>query len=127
MANLLQIGQAWLNDKLKQHVSHEVIYQRGGDSLAVEATIGRTLLKLDDGYGGVLMQWTDRDFLIRAEDLVIYNQRLIPQRGDLILETHSDVTYTYEVLAPGREPVWKWSDLYRSLLRIHTKQIQVQP
>jgi hypothetical protein len=37
------------------------------------------------------------------------------------------VTYTYEVLAPGKEPVWKWSDLYRSLLRIHAKQIQVQP
>lgn len=92
----------------------------------MQATVGRTLLKLDDGYGGVLLQWTDRDFLIRAEDLVISGQTILPQRGDTIHEVQSGVTYTYEVLAPGKEPVWKWSDLYRSLLRIHTKQIQVQ-
>ena len=124
--HLLEWGQSWLNNQLQQFASREVVYQRGVSTLAVQATVGRTLLKLDDGYGGVLLQWTDRDFLIRAEDLVIDGQAILPQRGDTIHEVHSGVTYTYEVLAPGKEPVWKWSDLYRSLLRIHTKQIQVQ-
>jgi hypothetical protein len=125
--HLLEWGQSWLNNQLQQFASREVVYQRGVSTLAVQATVGRTLLKLDDGYGGVLLQWTDRDFLIRAEDLVIAGETILPQRGDRVHEVQSGVTYTYEVLAPGKEPVWKWSDLYRSLLRIHTKQIQVQP
>jgi hypothetical protein len=125
--HLLEWGQSWLNNQLQQFASREVVYQREASTLTVQATVGRTLLKLDDGYGGVLLQWTDRDFLIRAEDLVIAGQTILPQRGDRVHEVQSGVTYTYEVLAPGKEPVWKWSDLYRSLLRIHTKQIQVQP
>lgn len=124
--HLLEWGQRWLNNQLQQFASREVVYQREVSTVTVQATVGRTLLKLDDGYGGVMMQWTDRDFLIRAEDLVIDGQAVLPQRGDTIHEVQSGVTYTYEVLAPGKEPVWKWSDLYRSLLRIHTKQIQVQ-
>jgi hypothetical protein len=125
--HLLEWGQSWLNNQLQQFASREVVYQREASTLTVQATVGRTLLKLDDGYGGVLLQWTDRDFLIRAEDLVIAGETILPQRGDRVHEVQSGVTYTYEVLAPGKEPVWKWSDLYRSLLRIHTKQIQVQP
>jgi hypothetical protein len=125
--HLLEWGQSWLNNQLQQFASREVVYQREASTLTVQATVGRTLLKLDDGYGSVLLQWTDRDFLIRAEDLVIAGETILPQRGDRVHEVQSGVTYTYEVLAPGKEPVWKWSDLYRSLLRIHTKQIQVQP
>lgn len=126
MTHLLLWGQQWLNEQLEKHVSREIVYQRGLESVTVRATIGRTLLKLDDGYGGVLMQWTDRDFLIPASTLVISGQKILPQRGDLIIETQDAVQFSYEVLAPGREPPWKWSDLYRTLLRIHTKQIQVQ-
>ena len=28
---------------------------------------------------------------------------------------------TYEVMAPGGEPVWRWSDPYHQVYRIHTK------
>jgi hypothetical protein len=116
-----------LNEQLKKHASREVVYQRGPDTVTVQATIGRTLLKLDDGFGGVLLQWTDRDFLIPSAMLVIGGQPILPERGDLIHEVQDSTEYTYEVLAPGSEPPWKWSDLYRSLLRIHTKQIRTQP
>jgi hypothetical protein len=92
----------------------------------VQATIGRTLLKLDDGYGGVRMEWTDRDFLIHAADLILGGEPTLPARGDLIRETDSGVTYVYEVMAPGNEPPWRWSDVYRQVLRIHTKQIAVE-
>ena len=30
---------------------------------------------------------------------------------------------TYEVMAPGGEPVWRWSDPYHQVYRIHTKCI----
>jgi len=33
------------------------------------------------------------------------------------------VTFIYEVMAPGNEPPWRYSDPYRRTLRIHTKLI----
>ncbi len=126
MTNLLQSGQEWLANQLKIHASSDVIYQRGAGQVSVQAIIGRTLLKLEDGYGGVHMEWTDRDFLIQPTDLVIAGLPILPERGDTIRETQSGKTYIYEVMAPGSEPPWRWSDPHRKLLRIHTKQIGVE-
>lgn len=123
MADVLREGSAWLAGMLKAHASRPVLYQRGLLEVLVQATIGRTLLKLDDGYGGVRLEWTDRDFLIGAADLVLGGAMVLPQRGDLVRETDGPVTWIYEVLAPGAEPVWRWSDPYRQVLRIHAKQV----
>jgi len=121
--NLLDHGLTWLAESLKKHAARPVVYRRGRDEVTVQAIIGRTLLKLDDGYGGVRIVWTDRDFLIAAEDLVLAGRRILPQRGDEIRETSNGRTVVYEVLAPGREPEWRWSDPYQKILRIHTKRI----
>lgn len=123
MADFLETGTEWLTEKLKAHASRPVVYRRGADEVTVQAIIGRTLLKLADDYGGVRMEWTDRDFLIAAEDLILGGQRTLPKRGDRILETDGSQTRMYEVLAPGNEPEWRWSDPHRKLLRIHTKSI----
>lgn len=125
MADLLRTGQQWLASKLKSHGSSTVIYVRGENQVSVLATIGRTLMKLDDGYGGIRMQWTDRDFLIDPSDLIISGSVITPERGDTILETVGTKVYTYEVNAPGGEPAWRWSDPHRSLYRIHTKEIGI--
>ena len=121
--NLLDHGLTWLAESLKKHAARPVVYRRGRDEVTVQAIIGRTVLKLDDGYGGVRIVWTDRDFLIAAEDLVLAGRRILPQRGDEIRETSNGRTVVYEVLAPGREPEWRWSDPYQKILRIHTKRI----
>lgn len=123
MTDLLETANQWLAAKLKAHASRPVIYRRGTDEVTVQAIVGRTLLKLSDGYGGVRMEWTDRDFLIAAEDLILGGQKTLPQRGDQIRETAGGKTLVYEVLAPGGEPEWRWSDPHRRLVRIHTKQI----
>ena len=123
MGDLLQIGSNWLTEQLQKHASRQVVYVRSAEQATVRATIGRTLLKLDDGYGGVRLEWTDRDFLIQAVDLVLGSATITPKRGDRIRETLGVTTYVYEVMAPGSEPPWRWSDVYRQLLRIHTKQI----
>ena len=88
------------------------------------ATIGRTLLKLDDGYGGIRMEWTDRDFLIQAADLDLGTQTITPQRGDQVKETVGSIVTTFEVAAYGNEPPWRQSDPFGIVLRIHTKLIQ---
>jgi hypothetical protein len=126
MPDLLQTGSEWLADQLKTHASRQVVYRRGALQVAVQATVGRTLLKLDDGYGGVRMEWTDRDFLVQAADLVLGSTPTLPERGDLIRETQGAKTFVYEVMAPGKEPPWRWSDVFRKVLRIHTKQVGIE-
>jgi len=123
MPDLLQSGSDWLADQLKEHAARTVVYRRGAGEVSVQATIGRTLLKLDDGYGGVRMEWTDRDFLIHAADLVLNGVAVLPERGDLIRETQGGKVIVYEVMAPGKEPPWRWSDVFRKVLRVHTKQV----
>jgi hypothetical protein len=124
MADLLETASHWLEEKRTQHLSRTVTYQRGADTVDVPASIGRTTFEVDDGYG-IVQKWESRDFLILAADLVLNGSQTLPQRGDRIQETQAGTTYTYEVLAPGKEPAWRYSDPYRKTLRIHTKQIGV--
>ncbi len=126
MPDLLEFGMDWLADRLKAFAARSVVYRRGTEEVTVAAVIGRTLLKLDDGYGGVRMEWTDRDFLIRPEDLVLGGNAVLPERGDTIRETVETTTFVFEVMAPGKEPAWRWSDPHRRMLRIHTKQVGVE-
>ena len=121
--DVIERGLDWLTTKLNAFAAQQVSYRRGSAELAVCATFGRTLLKLDDGYGGIRMEWTDRDFLIPAAKLILSGSATLPQRGDVIRETRSGTTFVYEVLAPGSEPAWKWADPFRKMIRIHTKQV----
>ena len=125
MADLLEQGSAWLEEQRVQHMSRAVTYWRGEDSMAVQATIGRTVFEVDDGMG-ILEKIESRDFLILTIDLVLGGQTTLPQRGDRIKETQNDKVYIYEVLAPGNEDCWRYSDPYRKTLRIHTKQVDVE-
>ena len=86
MADLLQIGSDWLSDKLQQHASQAVTYQRGADTVPLNATIGRTQFELT-GEEGIVERIESRDFLIPAADLVLAGETTLPERGDLIIET----------------------------------------
>ena len=123
MADMLRTGQEWLANQLRTHASSPIVYVRGSDQVTVTAIIGRTLMKIEDGYGGVHMQWTDRDFLIAPNELVLAGSQVLPERGDTIHETLNGIVFIYEVNAPGAETPWRWSDPHQTLLRIHTKQI----
>jgi hypothetical protein len=124
--DLLALGLSWLTGQMLAHASQPVVYQRGTSQVGLCATFGRTLLKLDDGFGGVRMEWTDRDFLIAAANLKFGVTATLPQRGDLIRETKNGTTYIFEVMAPGKEPPWRWSDPFRKMLRIHAKQVGME-
>jgi len=119
MADLLQRGMAWLEAKRTKFMTQTIVYQRGHDSVEVLATIGSTTFNIDDG-GGALLRIESRDYLIRAADLKIGETPVLPKRGDRIREAN----YIYEVVGPGDEPCWRWSDGYRQTLRIHTKQTE---
>ena len=125
MANLLQRGSDWLADQFKTHATVDVVYEQDAQQVTVKATIGRTVFELDNGHG-VLERTESRDFLILGADLELGGLPVLPQRGDRIRETQGSKVYVYEVMAPGREPAWRWSDPYRKTLRIHTKQVRVE-
>ena len=116
MPDLLERGSRWLEQRRTEHCSQDVSYVRGSDSVAVKATIGRTQYETDDNQT-VRIDFTDRDFLILADDLVLAGVTVTPKPGDRVRETHGDQTLIFEVID------WRYSDPYRQTLRIETKYI----
>ncbi|NLS95472.1 MAG: hypothetical protein GXX96_25340 [Planctomycetaceae bacterium] len=123
MTDLLKNAAEWLDRQQASHLSRQVRYRRGDAQLDILARIGRTVFEVDSGTG-VLERIESRDYLIAAVDLVFGGQVSVPQPGDQILETSGPATLVYEVMAPGREPAWRYSDPYRVTLRVHTKQVE---
>ena len=125
MTDLLEQAATWLDDQRAEHMSRAVTYCRGDDSVAVQATIGRTLFEVDNG-AGVLEKTEARDFLVSTDELVFAGEETLPLRGDRVRETAGAQVFIYEVIAPGREPHWRYSDPYRKTLRIHTKHVDTE-
>lgn len=125
MTDLLEKGSTWLEDQRTRHLTRLVAYQRGANSVEVKATIGRTIFEQTDDLG-VLQKTESRDYLVRTADLVLGGTPTLPRAGDRIRETGSDKVFVYEVMAPGGEPAFRFSDPYRQGLRIHTKQIGIK-
>ncbi len=101
-------------------MSRVVSYTRGTDSVEVHAAIGKTVFEVESGYA-VLERVESRDYLVPAAELVLGGETTLPARGDRIKEADGGKTFVYEVMAPGNEPHFIFSDPYRKTLRIHTK------
>ena len=125
MADLFEKASSWLEGMLERHASRVVEYSRDGVVIAVPATIGRTVFEIAREYGP-LEKTESRDFLITADALVLNGNPILPARGDRISERIGDQLMVYEVMAPGNEPEWRWSDPYHRTLRIHTKLIATE-
>ncbi len=125
MANLLENSSDWLEKMRHEHLTMPVTYKRGSNSIEIVATIGRTIFEIDSGRG-VLERTEARDYLVLTGDLVISGGASLPERGDQIRELREGTTYIYEVMAPGKEPHYRYSDPYRKTLRIHTKMVGLE-
>lgn len=126
MTDLLERGAAWLDQQRSRHLTRTVTYLRGTDSVDLPATIGQTTFEQADEYGA-LRRTQSRDYLISAADLVLAGTVEQPKAGDRIRETVGEQVFLYEVMAPGGEPPWRFSDPYRRTLRIHTKFVGMEP
>jgi hypothetical protein len=125
VVDLLEQSSAWLEVQRVKHMTRSVTYVRGAQTVEVLATIGQTVFQVDDG-AGALLRVESRDYLITTTELVLDSIQTLPQRGDRIRETQGSQTFVYEVMAPGDEPCWRYSDPYRRTLRIHTKAIATE-
>lgn len=125
MADLLEQAATWLNGQRHEHMTRAVVYQRGDNQVELSATIGRTEFEQVDEYG-VVHKVESRDYLICTTDLVLASLPTLPKAGDRIRETDGQQTFVYEVMAPGGEPPFRYSDPYRKALRIHTKHVDTE-
>jgi len=125
MGNMLEDGSDWLEGQRKAHAASTVTYCRGVLSVEVEATIASTTFEVETA-GGAIETVQSRDFLITTADLVLGGAEVLPERGDQIREIAGAKTFVYEVLAPGGEPPWRYSDDWRKTLRIHTKHVATE-
>lgn len=119
MADLLEQGTRWLEAQRTKHCTRDVTYVRGPAAVVVRATVGRTQFETDDGHA-VRVEFTERDYLIRAADLVLSGQAVTPQAGDRLRESHSGQVLVFEVID------WRYSDPYRQTFRIETKHIATE-
>ncbi len=108
---MLSDGAAWLDQQRKEHLSLTVTYVSGQAQREVAATIGQTVFEVE-GEMGVLVRHESRDYIISVDDLDSE-----PAEGDKIIEAGR----IYEMMAPGGNPAWRYSDPFRKAYRIHTK------
>jgi hypothetical protein len=109
--------------RLKATDGVTVTYTRGSQSAPLTAWAGSFLLKVSDPSGGMRVVRTDRDYLFVAAELKLGGVITTPQRGDSITEVGADgVTRVYDVLPYGKdEPMYRYGDSARTILRVHTK------
>lgn len=92
-------------------------YRRGTSVTRMSAVPGRTTHEVTTSDGAITNIQT-ADWLVRYSDL-----NLTPRRGQDIVELINDMgetTNTYVVTHPvGGEP-WRWSDQYKTIMRIMT-------
>lgn len=125
MADLLEQGSAFLDRQRHAHMTRPMVYQRGGASVEVQATVGRTEFEQADD-AGLIHRVESRDFIVRSADLDVGEGVTLPKPGDRIRETSGTSVFVYEVNAPGGETPWRYSDPYRTSLRIHTKHVATE-
>ena len=126
MADMLQDGVAWLDEMRAAHLSRTVLYARGGASVELAATLGRTEFDVSTAEG-LTERFESRDFLVAAAELVLDGQATRPQAGDRVtlgILGQEGVSYVYEVMAPGGRECWRWSDPFQRTIRVYTKLVE---
>ena len=124
--DLLKVGSDWLQSQRAKFLTRNIVYVRDAELVEIPATVGKTIFRVDTGYGR-LERLESRDYLVTASELILGGQVKLPEAGDCIRETDGPTVYVYEVMAPGNEPVYRYSDPYRKTLRIHTKLVSTEP
>lgn len=121
MPNFLESGSEWLASQLGNHAATRVTFSRGGDSVAVDATKGKTEIEVDDGQS--LVRSAVVDWIVRPESLRLAGGVVEPRIGDEFSELRGRTVLVHRVLAlPGGE-VWRRTT-YGTLIRVHTKLVE---
>jgi len=128
--NFLQRGVNWLDGQRVQHLSQSVVYQRGGESIELAATLGATTVDVTDDTGAMVRS-PQTDFIISADVLVLGGVLIVPKVGDRVHVARATddapdattKTLVYEVLSLPDGRHYRPCDGGGRMLRIHAKQV----
>ena len=125
---LLARGQNMLNRVMAGTEPVAVTYTRtvnGSErTAALTGWLGNTIFAgLEEQ--SVSVQWGEVDVLLVAADLVLPTTGLTtPHEGDRLAFSIAGVAMEFAVSSPDTgEPAWRWSDHYRTRLRVHCKRV----
>lgn len=115
--SMLKNASTWLAAQREKFLALDCLYiNKKGEEFAIKATIGKTEFYAPDAYG-IVVKMEYRDFIFRPPET---EDTFTPQSGDIILWDQQE----YEVLAPESRTVWKWSDPFKTSIRVHTKHLK---
>jgi len=118
LSDILAESNTWLEGQRHSYLTQSVTFKRGVGSVSILATIGETEYQVEDVNGNLLTSQSI-DFIIRPEDIAIYN---VPQKGDTIERIVGSKVLTYEVWTPTGVELFEF-DTSRESIRIHTQLI----
>jgi len=125
MPDKFATAAAWLAKQRKSHLSSPVVYRRGLAQIdELSATKTAQQVEHDGNVNEIDEELASADWIVTTVDLVFDESATLPLSGDLIVETAGGVTYTWEVMAVGVEPCFRYCDPSRVSLRIHTKLVE---
>lgn len=124
---LLNNAGEWLGQMLQTAGGVSVTYTRVADQStpAVTPWVGASAQQLEADRAK-RVQWGDRDYILRASELVDGSgDQVKPQKGDRLTETIDGTVYVFEVQsAPGSASGWRWVDeTTRTMIRLHVKKV----
>lgn len=119
----MQLALANSFEALRDAAGVSIRYVRDGDSIMIIAVPGRTDYETET-FGGIYNSDQSRDYLVLGSDLKISGNIILPERGDEIREVIGETDTVFPVLDLGGGRHYSFSDQYRVVIRIHTKQAQ---
>lgn len=115
------------NAMIRSNRGVTVLYARGEASVEIEAVIASTKQPMVNA-SGVTVRTVIQDFIIRAQDIVLGGQAVLPERGDTITMTAVDddgpsTATIFEVMPTDGERHYRDCNDLGSILRVHTKHV----
>lgn len=111
-----------LNNALRSSRGLAVTYCRGDAAAEVTAVAGQSRVSVEDA-SGMSVSSKRRDWIIRADQLVLGGQKVLPQVGDTIRLVVGEASEVYEVQRLAGESHYYACDELGQVLRIHTRLI----
>ena len=115
-ANRMQEATDRLSGRLASFAGTAITYARGGSSVALTATVGRTPFEVQEGM--VWLEYDSRDFMIATASLILNGSVTLPASGDTI----TDPTGTYMVSVPSPLSLYESIGPDGTVLKIHTRK-----
>ena len=123
MVDCFQEAANWLHGQREKFLTSPVTVKRGAIEISLNATV-TSVEQTFETANGFSETWWSRDFIIGRAKYDFGSGAVDPQQGDQIrFDPGTGVTYVYEAMNRGGEPVFRDSDDFKNAIRIHTKEV----